>query len=85
MEFVKTMMFLGVKRRVGDKGVSYVVTMFCPGGDSWTFYLRDNAENNKLVSYLLSAQSGQMVDASLLVGTYDGKLFLRLTACEDAA
>lgn len=85
MEFVKTMMFLGVKRRVGNKGVSYVVTMFCPGGDSWTFYLKDTAENNKLISYLLSAQSGQMVDASLLVGTYDGNVFLRLTACEDAA
>lgn len=28
MEFKKTVMFLGIKRRVGDKGVTFVVDFF---------------------------------------------------------
>lgn len=85
MEFKKTLMFLGLKRRARENGVSYQVEMYCPNGDSWTFYVRDNPENNALISYLLTCHSGTMVDASLLVGSYDGKLFLRLTGAENAA
>ena len=85
MEFVKTMMFLGMQRRSRSNGVSYAVNMFCPGGEPWTFYIKDIPENNPLIVYLMGATSGQMVDATLRVGTYDGNVYLRLSGCEDVA
>lgn len=85
MEFKKTVMFLGVKRRVGDKGISYVVNMFCPGGDSWEFYVKEGKENTELISYLLRANCGTMVDASFVVGKFGKDTYVRLIGVEDAA
>lgn len=87
MEFTKTMMFLGMKRRAGEKGASYLVSMFCPGGDSWEFFVRDTVENNDIIAYLMRCSSGNIVDASFMVGKYtsDNRMFIRLTGVTDAA
>ena len=85
MEFKKTVMFLGVKRRVGDKGISYVVNLFCPGGDSWEFYVKESRETADLISQLLRLNCGTMVDASFIAGKFGKETYIRLTGVEDAA
>ena len=85
MEFKKTVMFLGVKRRSGEKGVTYVVDMFCPGGDSWQFFIKDTPDNNAMIGYLMRAACGCMVDASFRVGQYGKDTYVRLVGVEDAA
>lgn len=86
MEFVKTMMFLGCKRRSSERGAGYGVTMYCPGGEAWDFYVRDTVENNDIIAYLLRAASGTPVDVSYILGkTNDNRLYLRITHVCDAA
>lgn len=85
MEFKKTLMFLGLKRRIGDKGISYVVNMFCPGGDSWEFYVKEGKETMDMISYLLKSQCGVMVDATFLAGKFGKETYIRLIGVEDAA
>ena len=85
MEFKKTVMFLGIKRRVGDKGVTFVVDLFCPGGDSWQFFVKESKENYDLISSLQRSACGVMVDATFLVGKFGKDTYLRLTGIEDAA
>ena len=85
MEFVKTMMFLGIKRRIGEKGISYVVNMFCPGGDSWEFYVKESKENAEMIGYLLRSNCGIMVDATFVAGKFGKETYIRLTGVCDAA
>lgn len=85
MEFKKTVMFLGVKRRVGKNGVGFLVDLYCPGGNHWELYVKDSPENADLVGYLLRVGCGSMVDATFFVDQFQNQTRLRLTGVEDAA
>lgn len=84
MEFKKTVMFLGMKRRVGEKGISYVVDMFCPGADAWQFFVKDIRENEEMISFMTRANCGIMVDATFRVQQFGKDTYLRLVGVENA-
>lgn len=88
MDFVKTVMFLGIKRRVGANGVSYYVDAFCPGGESWNFYVKDIPENNETISFLMRCVPGMMYDFSFYLArsaSNPKEMYLRITGVTDAA
>lgn len=85
MEFCKTFMFLGIKRRVTSRGVNYIVDMYSPGGDHWDFWLRESDANRDMISRLLGAIPGKMMDCTIRVVRYDRSVNLRLIDAEDVA
>lgn len=85
MEFKKTVMFLGMKRRSGKNGLAYMVDLFCPGGDHWELYLKDVPENGAIIDYLLRAGCGTFIDATFRVGQYQNNVSLRLIGAENAS
>lgn len=86
MDFVKTVMFLGIKRAwTKDNSIAFNVDLYVPGGDHWQFYVRDLPQSKALLDKLMRLNAGTMVDASFRVGKNSKGTYIVLDGIDDAA
>lgn len=87
MDFVKTVMFLGIKRAWSskDSANAFNVDLYVPGGDPWQFYVRDEPRSKALLDKLMRLNTGTMVDASFRVGKNSKGTYIVLDGIDDAA
>lgn len=83
MKFNQDVIFLGINKRTGQKGVSYSVDMYVPGGEPWNFFLRDNDDNYYVIQTLMNTACGTKLTASFQLGSYNNQVYVRLIGISD--